>query len=217
MNYGPRPFFYIKSTNCLLLCVYFLQTITSFHSIRLILCFQQNRGDWQPHRKLGTEFCGCVVQVSMLLLAPVVRPANVQLATPLVCFLAPTKLITLVLYWGKTCCYAHHTFLLGFPNELDIFWAISSASGKSVPQLEEQKHQSCPPLKVISDIEVGSSKGAIEQYDPKFVVIYREAVAAHGLTIAQYVSQLESPWLMKHTNTGMWNVSSNLRRSIIYQ
>src|SRR5215216_3804765 len=35
-------FFYIQSTNCLLLCVYFLQTFTSFHSIRLILCFQQN-------------------------------------------------------------------------------------------------------------------------------------------------------------------------------
>ena len=28
--------------NLLLLCVYFLQTFTSFHSIRLILCFQQN-------------------------------------------------------------------------------------------------------------------------------------------------------------------------------
>ena len=40
----PGPFFYHQSTiNCLLLCVYFLQTITSFHSIRLILCFQQNR------------------------------------------------------------------------------------------------------------------------------------------------------------------------------
>ena len=35
-------FFYIQSINCLLLCVYFLQTITSFHSIRLILYFQQN-------------------------------------------------------------------------------------------------------------------------------------------------------------------------------
>ena len=120
----PSPFFYIQSTNCLLLCVYFLQTISSFHSIRLILCFQQNRWDWQPHHKLGAEFYGCVVQVSTLLLAPVVRPAKVQLATPLGCFLAPTRLITLVSYWGKTCWCAHHTFLLGFPNELDIFWAI---------------------------------------------------------------------------------------------
>src|SRR5215216_6034031 len=38
----PGPFLYIQSTNCLLFCVYFVQTITSFHSIRLILCFQQN-------------------------------------------------------------------------------------------------------------------------------------------------------------------------------
>ena len=38
----PGPFLYIQSMNCLLLCVYFLQTFTSFHSIRLILCFPQN-------------------------------------------------------------------------------------------------------------------------------------------------------------------------------
>ena len=38
----PVLFLYIQSINCLLLCVYFLQTFTSFHSIRLILCFPQN-------------------------------------------------------------------------------------------------------------------------------------------------------------------------------
>ena len=38
----PGPFFYNQSTIYLLLYVYFLQTITSFHSIRLILSFQQN-------------------------------------------------------------------------------------------------------------------------------------------------------------------------------
>ena len=98
----PVLFLYIQSTNCLLLCVYFLQTITSFHSIRLILCFQQNRWDWQPHRKLGTKFCGCVVQVSTLLLAPVVRPAKAQLVTPLGCFLAPTGSIKPWFHnWGK--------------------------------------------------------------------------------------------------------------------
>ena len=98
----PGPFFYIQSANYLLLCVYFVQTITSFHSIRLILCFQQNRWDWQPHRKLGTKFCGCVVQVSTLLLAPVVRPAKAQLVTPLGCFLAPTGSIKPWFHnWGK--------------------------------------------------------------------------------------------------------------------
>ena len=98
----PGPFFYIQSTNCLLLRVYFLQTITSFHSIRLILCFQQNRWDWQPHHELGAKFYGCVVKVSMLLLAPVVRPAKAQLATPLGCFLAPTSSIKPWFHnWGK--------------------------------------------------------------------------------------------------------------------
>ena len=92
----PILFFYIQSTNRLLICVYFLQTITSFHSICLILCFQKNRWDWKPHYKLGAKFYGCVVQVSTLLLALVVRSAKAQLATPLGCFLAPTGLITLV-------------------------------------------------------------------------------------------------------------------------
>ena len=66
----------------------------------------------------------------------------------------------------------------------------SSASGKSVPQLGEQKNQSCPPLKVFSDTEVRSSKGTVEQYDPEVVAMYGEAAAAHGMSIAEYVSQL---------------------------
>ena len=41
----------------------------------------------------------------------------------------------------------------------------SSASGKSVAQLEQQKNQSCPSLKVFSDIEVGSSRAAAEEVD----------------------------------------------------
>src|SRR5215216_4167136 len=38
----PVLVFYIQSINCLLLCVYFLQNFTYFHSIRLILYFLQN-------------------------------------------------------------------------------------------------------------------------------------------------------------------------------
>ena len=38
----PVLFFLHTIYNLLLLCVYFLQTFTSFHSIRLILCFPQN-------------------------------------------------------------------------------------------------------------------------------------------------------------------------------
>ena len=73
----------------------------------------------------------------------------------------------------------------------------SSASGKSVAQLGQQKNQSknqsCPPLKVYSNTEVGSSKGAAEQYDPEFVALYGEPAAAHGMTIAQYLHHLEFP------------------------
>ena len=54
---------------------------------------------------VGAKSWVCVVQVSKLL------------ATPLSRFLPPTDSITLVSYWGKTCCYAHHTLLLGTPNE----------------------------------------------------------------------------------------------------
>jgi hypothetical protein len=66
----------------------------------------------------------------------------------------------------------------------------SSASGKSVPQLGEQKNQSCPPLKVFSNTAEGSSTGDVA-IDPEFVAIYGEAAAAHGMSIQDYLSQLE--------------------------
>ena len=66
----------------------------------------------------------------------------------------------------------------------------SSASRKSVPQLGEQKKQLCPPLKVFSNTEVGSSRRAFD-IDPEFVATYGEAAAAHGLSIAEYLDQLQ--------------------------
>ena len=54
----------------------------------------------------------------------------------------------------------------------------SSASGKSVGQLGQQKNQSCPSLKVFSDTGVGSSRAAAEEVDLEFVVMYEEAAAA---------------------------------------
>ena len=44
---------------------------------------------------------------------------------------------------------------------------------------------------MFSNTEVGSSKGAAEQYDPEIVALYGEAAAAQGMTIAHYVAQLE--------------------------
>ena len=68
----------------------------------------------------------------------------------------------------------------------------TDASEKSVAQLGEQAKQSCAPLKVISHTNVRSSKyAAEEQYDPEVVAQYGEAAAAQGMSIAQYLSQLE--------------------------
>ena len=46
---------------------------------------------------------------------------------------------------------------------------------------------------MVSNTQVaGSSRGANDDVDPEFVAMYREAAAAHGLTIAQYLDQLEA-------------------------
>lgn len=70
----------------------------------------------------------------------------------------------------------------------------SSASGKSVAQLRQQKNESCPPLKVYSNTDVRSSRGAFEQYDPQydpeFVAMYGEAATAHGMSIPEYLDHV---------------------------
>ena len=48
---------------CKLYFLYLLQTTTIFHTIRLILCVQQDRWDWQPHYTIGAKYFDCVVQV----------------------------------------------------------------------------------------------------------------------------------------------------------
>ena len=59
-----------------------LQVNIYFHTIWLILCFQQNRWDGQPHWTLGQSILVVLCAGSTLLLTPVVRPAKSQLATP---------------------------------------------------------------------------------------------------------------------------------------
>ena len=45
---------------------------------------------------------------------------------------------------------------------------------------------------MVSNTQVaGSSRGANDDVDPEFVAMYGEAAAAHGLTIAQYLDQLQ--------------------------
>ena len=66
----------------------------------------------------------------------------------------------------------------------------ASGKGKSVPQLGEQKNQSCPPLKVFSNTEEGSSTVAVH-VDPEFVAMYGEAASAQGMSIPQYLDHLQ--------------------------
>ena len=73
----------------------FLQVTIIFHNIQLTLCFQQ-----------AGEIDNLTVMLGQSLL--VVLCAGV---CP-----NPTCSITLVSFSGKTCCYTHHTFLLGYPN-----------------------------------------------------------------------------------------------------
>ena len=44
---------------------------------------------------------------------------------------------------------------------------------------------------MFSDTGVGSSRAAAEEVDPEFVVMYGDAAAAQGMTIPQYLQQLQ--------------------------
>ena len=70
-----------------------LQTNIIIHTIRLILCFQQDRWDWQPHCTIGAKYCVALCAGSMLLLTPVVRTANISGINLQIDSLSPTGLI----------------------------------------------------------------------------------------------------------------------------
>jgi hypothetical protein len=90
--------------------------------------FIANRWDWQPHCKLGQSTLVVLCAGSMLLLVQNYAPDKAPFINCLE--LSPSQRAstfrswfflllvrqTLVSYWGKTCCCAHHTFLLGFPT-----------------------------------------------------------------------------------------------------
>jgi len=58
---------------------------------------------------------------------------------------------------------------------------VRQEAGKN-PQLGQQENQSCPPLKVTSDVQ--------EEVDPDMAAIYGEDAAARGMSISAYLSQL---------------------------
>ena len=83
-----------KSTAIITLCI-FLTSNYHLPHYTVNPLFSSSRWDWQSHCYVGQSFL-------VLLCAGVVS--------------SPTGSITLVSFWGKTCCYTHHTFLLGSPN-----------------------------------------------------------------------------------------------------
>ena len=71
-------------------------------------------------------------------------------------------------------------------------WAKDSTgatSRRTVPQLGEQKKQSCPPLKVYN-LEVIQGFPTYDELDPEIIKEYKEVADAQGMTIPQYLSQL---------------------------
>ena len=120
VNYGPRSILNPdNANNCkyVFFPIHYKQT-PFFHTVHLILCFQEDRWDWQPHcfiRKKITWLC--CVQVPCSLLTPVVCPTNVSKLHLQKWFLPPTSLIKPWFHTeGKTSAMLHQTFLLGYPN-----------------------------------------------------------------------------------------------------
>src|SRR5215203_6070286 len=98
-----------------------LQTNTIFHSIRLILCFQQAGEIDNLTVTLGQSILIVLCSFHVGAGFTGVAPHYIPPPTTFTCFLAPTGSITFVSYRGKTCCCAHHTFLLGFPTDVYIY------------------------------------------------------------------------------------------------
>jgi hypothetical protein len=116
-------------TVLLLLALFtFLHTIILLPLDTLNPLFTANRWDLQPHRKLGAKLLVVLCAGFTLLLvksytltssylAPLSGVSQSLQATPSEVWLSPTGSIQPWFHnWGKTCCYAHHTFLLGFPT-----------------------------------------------------------------------------------------------------
>ena len=98
---------------------------------------------------------------------------------------------------------------------------LRTSPPRLVAQLGQQKKQSFPPLKVFSEhVQTGSAwfpPAEEEAVDPVFEKKYGEAARAHGMTIRQYLNQLQGyadDELRHHSRSG--NLSSDLIRSRIF-
>ena len=112
----PGPCLLHSIYNLLLFCVYFLQTITSFYSIRLILCFPQNTVRLTTSSQVGDKVlwlcCAGLHVATSTGSAPCQRSASYTFGM----FPCSYWIDNLGFILRETCCCAHHTFLLGFPT-----------------------------------------------------------------------------------------------------
>ena len=142
-----------------------MQTNIIFHSIRLTLCFQQAGEIDNLTVSLG--------QSSLIVLcadstSTVQTPCDSYFLAPLTTFwrvAAPTGSITLVSFWGKTCCWLHHTFLLGFPANV---WSTPSISATVM-----RKH-SVEPVGYQYIIPITHDTEPYPRY--RFVDVYHESI-----------------------------------------
>jgi hypothetical protein len=108
--------------------------------------FTANRWDWQPHRKLGAKYLVMLCAGSTLLLGeeaptstthqqffwrhcPECREASITFWSLAFSYWFDKPWFH---NWGKTCCCAHHTFLLGFPTACYL-QAITGGDALSLP------------------------------------------------------------------------------------
>jgi hypothetical protein len=106
-------------------CLLYLYTIILLPLDMLIPLFTANRWDWQPHRKLGANYLFVLCACFTLLLGEEAPTSTTHQQVVwrhcLECHEASKhhllKFGFLLLdwlpwfhNWGKTCCYAHHTF-----------------------------------------------------------------------------------------------------------
>jgi hypothetical protein len=137
VNCRPRSnFLYIVITVYFYLLIYIPAYYYLLPLYTLNSLFIANRWDWQPHRKLGAKFLVVLCAGSTLLLvqskaldeAPyILSGAIAKLAGTTFWSLAFSYWFDKPWFhnWGKTCCCAHHTFLLGFPTGCNLY-AIST-------------------------------------------------------------------------------------------
>jgi hypothetical protein len=120
--------------------------------------FTANWWDWQPHRKLGAKFLVILCAGSTLLLvqSKALDEAPYKLSGAVAKLAGITFWSLAFSYWfdkpwfhnwRNTCCYAHHTFLLGFPTGVILCHHASSlcftltSSSHLIHILEEMMYQ----------------------------------------------------------------------------